>query len=209
MAREQGAPDEGAFSFLPSVESDKLRDVLRGLEFRATKLLLRDRRKPADWTGALLVGIHRDVFGKFFPEHAGICRRGEALFGDRAGPAPEQLDALLQQVVIAIRSHLVAVQSEPDPEVQAELAFMYAAIDHAEMLRIHPFIDGNGRWARIVTSAFLYDCGFPVGSIVRKAGKAEYVAALNRCMDNNEPGDLANILLRGYLDVLKRRNQQP
>jgi len=205
LAREQNAPDEGAFSFLPGVESSKLRDVIRGLEFRTTKLLLRDRREPVDWTGPLLVGIHRDLFGKFFPEHSGICRKGEALFGDRAGPAPEQLDALLQQLVLAIRSHLAEVHAESNPETQGDLAFTFAAIDHAEMLRIHPFIDGNGRWARIATTAFLYDCGFPIGSIVRKAGKAEYVAALNRCMDNREPGDLANILLRGYLDVLKRR----
>lgn len=189
------------------MESSKLRDVIRGLEFRTTKLLLRNRREPADWTGPLLVGIHRDVFGTFFPEHAGRCRQGEALFGDRAGPAPEQLDALLQQLVLEISSHLAEVRAESNPETQGDLAFTYAAIDHAEMLRIHPFVDGNGRWARIATTAFLYDCGFPVGSIVRKAGKAAYVAALNRCMDNHEPGDLANILIRGYVEVLKRRNQ--
>lgn len=31
----------GAFSFLPGVEPRKLRDVIRGLEFRTTKLMLR------------------------------------------------------------------------------------------------------------------------------------------------------------------------
>jgi Fic family protein len=66
-------------------------------------------------------------------------------------------------------------------------------------------VDGNGRWARIATTAFLFDCGFPVGSIVRKKDKPTYIAALNRAMENHEPGDLANHLLSGYIYAMQRR----
>lgn len=184
---------------------EDLRGKIRGWEFLTTRQLLRMRREPESWTGPFLINIHRDVFGKFFPEEAGRYRRGESNYGDKAGPAPEKLDALLQRVVVEISSHLAEVKAESDVERRAELAFLYAARDHAELIRIHPFVDGNGRWARIATVAFLYDCGFPVGSIIKKADKRDYIAALNRTIDNNEPGDLANHLLKGYVHAMRRR----
>ena len=87
-----------------------------------------------------------------------------------------------------------------------DIAFLHAARDHAEMVRIHPFVDGNGRWARIVTTLFfLSDCGYPVGSIIRGTQKRAYISALDRCIDNAAPGDLANHLLAGYVEAMKRR----
>jgi fido (protein-threonine AMPylation protein) len=201
----EAAPDEGAFSFLPRLSRDDLRNQIRGWEFLTTRYLMRARRAPADWSGPFLINIHRDVFGKHFPELAGQYRLGEAHYGDKAGPAPEKIDALLQQIVLQIQSHLAQTTAERDLERRAELAFLYAAQDHAELVRIHPFVDGNGRWARIATTAFLFDCGFPLGAIVRNVDKRQYIDALNRAIDNAEPGDLANHLLRGYLHAIKRR----
>lgn len=167
--------------------------------------MLQRRREPHDWTGSFLVNIHRDVFGKFFPAVAGRYRSGEANYGDKAGAAPEKIDALLQQVVLDISSHLADVRAETDSERRIQLAFLYAAKDHAELIRIHPFVDGNGRWARIITTAFLFDCGYPFGTVIRKAEKRRYIAALDRAIENGEPGDLANHLLSGYLHAMKRR----
>jgi fido (protein-threonine AMPylation protein) len=168
---------------------------------------MRGRRQPHDWTGPFLVNIHRDVFGKLFPELAGRYRLDEAHFGDKAGPAPGTIDALLQRVIVEMSAHLAEVKAEKDSAQRADLAFLYAAKDHAELIRIHPFVDGNGRWARIATAAFLYDCGFPVGPIIRKADKRAYIAALNRALENGEPGDLAQQLALGYQYAMRRRNR--
>jgi len=73
------------------------------------------------------------------------------------------------------------------------------------MLRIHPFVDVNGLWERIATNALLYDAGRPVGTVIRRSEKAEYIAALNRCSERNSPGDLAELLLVGHLRELKKR----
>ncbi len=167
--------------------------------------MLRMRREPHDWTGPFLVNIHRDVFGKFFPAAAGRFRLGEANYGDKAGAAPERIGALLQQLVLDVSSHLAEVRAEADVERRIQLAFLFAAKGHAEMIRIHPFVDGNGRLARIVTTVFLFDCGFPFGTIIRKVEKVRYIAALDRAIENGEPGDLANHLLSGYLHAMKRR----
>lgn len=70
------------------------------------------------------------------------------------------------------------------------------------------YVAGNTwRWARIATAAFLYDCGFPVGPIIRKTDKQAYIAALNRAIDNGESGDLAQQLAVGYQYAMQRRNR--
>lgn len=107
--------------------------------------------------------------------------------------------------MLDISSHLAEVRAELDAERRIQLAFLYAAKDHAELIRIHPFVDGNGRWARIATTVFLFDCGYPFGTIIRKAEKRRYIAALDRAIENGEPGDLASQLLSGYLHAMRRR----
>ena len=106
---------------------------------------------------------------------------------------------------MSTRSHLLEVLQESDQGKRLDLTFKYAAIDHGEMIRVHPFSDGNGRWARIATNAFLFDAGCPVGTIIRKNDKLAYIAALDRCMDKGAPGDLANLFLDGYLAAMRKR----
>jgi fido (protein-threonine AMPylation protein) len=201
----QDASDQGAFSFLSGLTSDKLRQRIQGWEYLTTTNLFKKRRSAAAWTGAFLLGIHRDVFSKLFPCEAGRYRTGEANFGDQAGARPEHLDSLLQNLVAGIQAHLEEALGEHDIENRIDLAFTHAATDHAEMIRIHPFVDGNGRWARIATNAFLYDCGFRIGTIIRKSDKRDYIAALTRCIQFNAPGDLANLFVAGYVRELKKR----
>lgn len=205
MPRSQNAPDEGAFSFAPGISTAKLRSSLRGFEFKVVKTLVRQPRKPAAWNGALLVGIHRDVFKVHFPGDAGRLRTSEANFGARAGESPGRLPALMMQLASAIRDHLAEAIAMPEDEARLETALLHAARDHAEMIRIHPFVDGNGRWARIATTIFLADCGYPVGTIVRSENKRSYITAIDRCIDYGEPGDLAQHFLAGYIYAMEKR----
>ncbi len=156
-----------------------------------------------EWNGPFIISIHREVFGSLFPHLAGHTRTNDSLFGSRAGPPWEHVNSLIEQLVLQIQDHLTQVRSTLDPAEQLDRIFTFAARDHAEMLRIHPFIDGNGRWARITTVLFLIDCGLRVGTILRKRDKAVYIAAADRCIDFGEPGDLANLFIQGYVDVLK------
>ena len=203
---KENASDQGAFSFLPGVAPEKLRQIIKGYEFRVTSAHARRVRDMEDWSGAFVVGIHRDIFSPLFPQAAGHFRRSEILFGRRTGAQPEHIISFVEQLVVTIRSHLTEVRALGNAKERIVRAFMFAAIDHSEMLRIHPFIDGNGRWARVVTVLFLRDCGLPIGTILRKRDKAKYIAAADRCLDDGEPGDLANLFLRGYVEILKGRH---
>jgi fido (protein-threonine AMPylation protein) len=207
LQREGIAPDEGAFSLVPGLTPEKLRSEIRGREFLVAQSLLKGRRDQTEWTGAFLMSIHREIFGKHFPGDAGLPRRSEANFGSRAGQPPGQLDDLIRQLVLNISSHLETSLAISDTEEKMRSSFLSAARDHAEMVRIHPFVDGNGRWARIVTTAFLFDCGYPIGAIIRNAVRANYIRAVDRCIDEGAPGDLAKILLAGYVDAMQKANR--
>lgn len=115
-----------------------------------------------------------------------------------------EISTAFSNVVDQMAEDVRSISSLNDEKL-TESAFLAAARGHAEMIRIHPFIDGNGRWARLVTGVFLCDCGFQAGTIIRAARKLEYIEATDRAIDHGECGDLANILLDGYIEQADRR----
>lgn len=201
------ASEEGAYSFSPGLSVEEFRRQIGGREFQALQRRLREVRRADDWGAALLCSIHRDIFGEHFPESAGRLRMGELNFGRRAALRPEHIESALQQLVIALRHELRWAQSRKSEfdEVDAERLFLEIARHHAELIRIHPFVDGNGRWARFITSIFLCDAGFGCGTMIYARDRDEYIRAIDRIIDGNEPGDLADLLLTGYLDQAERR----
>ena len=54
-----------------------------------------------------------------------------------------------------------------------------AAFIHHEFVRIHPFIDGNGRVARLLTNFFLMKKGYPP-IIIQKEDRKNYYKSLNK-----------------------------
>jgi Fic family protein len=67
-----------------------------------------------------------------------------------------------------------------------------AAFIHYELARIHPFVDGNGRVARLLTNLYLMEQGYPP-IILKKTERQLYYKALNKA---NE-GDLS--LFAGFI----------
>ena len=53
-----------------------------------------------------------------------------------------------------------------------------AALIHAELVRIHPFVDGNGRTARLVMNLELMKSGYPI-VVVEVEDKARYCSLLD------------------------------
>jgi fido (protein-threonine AMPylation protein) len=153
-----------------------------------------------------LTALHREIFGQHFAGQAGIFRQAEANYGVRAAVRPEHIEPLFHQLILKIQDNLtVALKHKGITPGLVEHVFLSAARDHAEMIRIHPFVDGNGRWARLATSLYIYDCGFDCGTIVFARDRREYFDGIHRAQDGNEPGDLANLLLKGFLFQSGRR----
>ena len=71
--------------------------------------------------------------------------------------------------------------------------FVRAAVLHAEFIRIHPFVDGNGRTARLLMNYELIRNGYP--SVVIKArDKEAYINALNHAITTKDVTDLVKII---------------
>ncbi len=59
-----------------------------------------------------------------------------------------------------------------------------AAFSHHELVRIHPFVDGNGRTARLISNLILINRGFPP-VIIRKIDRKKYFDCLEKAHFGN------------------------
>ncbi|HEX7319984.1 MAG TPA: Fic family protein [bacterium] len=91
------------------------------------------------------------------PEDCGTFRTRYVVVGNRMTgeiffrpPKNEEVPGLVENLIGWLNS---SIAKELDPVIEAGLT-------HYEFVRIHPFIDGNGRTARILASWILYKRGF-------------------------------------------------
>lgn len=83
-----------------------------------------------------------------------------------------------------------------------------AALLHGELVKIHPFVDGNGRTSRLVMNLSLMNSGYlPV--IVKKEKRLEYYNALDKAHTTEDYTDFVKLvneleieMLNKYLELL-------
>ncbi|GAB4413894.1 MAG: hypothetical protein OHK0032_09960 [Thermodesulfovibrionales bacterium] len=91
------------------------------------------------------------------PSHCGVYRNRYVIVGNRVTgeiffkpPANEDVSKLMKELIAWLNS---TEAKALDPVIEAGIA-------HYEFVRIHPFIDGNGRTARVLATLILYLRGF-------------------------------------------------
>lgn len=85
-------------------------------------------------------------------------------------------------------------------DVEDDDAILRAAVGHAWFTHVHPFQDGNGRMARLLTNVMLGQDGLPPAIVKAKSQRARYIAALAH---SDEGGDI--MPLTGlFLDTIER-----
>jgi Fic family protein len=73
-------------------------------------------------------------------------------------------------------------------------ALIAAAEPHTRFVSIHPFIDGNGRTARLLMNLILLQNAYaPV--VIKNKDKADYLDAIELWQNNNEKERFYNIIL--------------
>lgn len=68
-----------------------------------------------------------------------------------------------------------------------------AAELHARFVKVHPFIDGNGRTGRLVMNFELMKAGYPP-AVIRKEDRLAYYDALDIACANGQVDDIAHLL---------------
>lgn len=78
-----------------------------------------------------------------------------------------------------------------------------AALLHGELVKIHPFIDGNGRTSRLLMNLDLMNSGYnPV--IIKKEDRLEYYEALDKAHTTGNYTDFVKLVTKLEIEMLKK-----
>ena len=127
--------------------------------------------------------LHRLVVGQAIPEisgrYADRARRLEFNGNGFEFPSPEGVPGLMA----SLRDWFSGAPNEPAAAFEAQFL----------LLAIHPFNDGNGRTARLVTNWMLARSGFPLIAI-HPENKSDYLAAIAAGLPDNDASALSEFL---------------
>lgn len=152
--------------------------------------------------------IHLRMFEGVFPDFAGLLR-GEGAdrypvdiyFDQYSGVAFAEIDDALADFDLLLSrldgQLLECLRTQSDVEVR-NTAIEVAALTHCEVVRIHPFINGNGRTARMCISYILARAGLPPTPF--EIDRSTYYAAVSQWLDHRNTGEFED-LLRHVLPV--------
>ena len=154
------------------------------------------RRHPL--TLAYLCEIHAKLF-EGVRTHGGRYRthgRGSEtlVFGPNRSVHREQVERELEAVLRQAQDSILSVEANPDDPDRDRSALHIAVWTHAELVRIHPFEDGNGRTSRNVMSSILVRLG--LRPIAVEECKQTYCDCLNEYFRSRNLKPLLHLMLR-------------
>lgn len=119
--------------------------------------------------------LHRLFYSKIDEKNAGQYRTSQVIItgSDVEFPKPEDIEIKIQEFVNSL------------PQLKQELhPVEYAAMVHIIFVNIHPFIDGNGRVARILMNLALLQSGYNI-VIIPPVVRSDYIRALQETNNKN------------------------
>ena len=140
-----------------------------------------------------------------YSEYAGEFRKAPAyLKGDPTNlVAWENIyrEALYLNKRISVM-HERAKKIKEEKETEEVLSFIYDTVNlSADMLLVHPFVDGNGRTVRALTNKLFIDAGIPPVYVTPKE-KHEYIKALVNGRETNDYSELYGFYLYKICDSI-------
>jgi Fic family protein len=156
-------------------------------------------KKPEEISVKDIFSIHELILKGIDNENAGCYRNvavrisGSTVILPNARKVADLMEAFNEWLRTANDMHPVALASEA----------------HYRLVSIHPFIDGNGRTARLLMNLILIMCGYPP-AIIRKRDRLAYIGALEKAQlgGSKEPYekiiiDAVNRSLNIYLNAVQ------
>lgn len=157
--------------------------------------LVKEKNPITEWN---IKNIHQLVLKDIDDENAGRYRRENVTIKGATHIPPNYLKVpeLMEKLVLNYKHW-----NDFHPIIQAALL-------HGELVKIHPFVDGNGRTSRLFMNLDLMNHGFnPV--IIKKDDRLEYYEALDKAHTTGDYTDFVKlitkleiVMLRKYLELL-------
>lgn len=130
-------------------------------------------------TSALILQIHKTTFGHLYP-WAGKWRDVSVKVGAFVPPDPTRIPNLIYQFADELSYRIAHSPSEA-------LLVSTLSYCHYKIVYIHPFNNGNGRTARLLTNLIAYKHGYRDINIYHRTGekRKSYIEAI-RLADKND-----------------------
>ena len=152
--------------------------------------LVKDKQAITEWN---IKNIHQLILKEIDNENAGKYRKENVTIkGATHIPAdfvkvPELMEKLILNYETWKKYH---------PIIQATLL-------HGELVKIHPFIDGNGRTSRLIMNLDLMNHGYnPV--IIKKENRLEYYEVLDKAHITGDYTDFIKLVTKLEIEILKK-----
>ena len=138
--------------------------------------------------GLILHGLDRENAGRF--RQVPVMISGS----QHTPPQPWQIDKLMEEYFLFYQQS----GEELHPVI-------FAAELHERLATIHPFIDGNGRTARLVMNLILLQAGYPIANISGDTmARLDYYSALEKCNLQHDKTDFHRLIITYVIDALER-----
>lgn len=183
------------YAYTPE-EERRLAENLRAI----TERVYRNEFKAVPLAPDLLCHFHGNLFSSVRP-HAGRHRSvdfgSETLtYGPHRSVHRSEVKAKLEQVFNELRRSVGSLEANPEDANYEPSALRVGAWVHAQLIRIHPFQDGNGRTCRLLMNCVLLRVGLL--PIRLEVPKQEYLACLNHYYITGDIRPLEDLCLQLY-----------
>lgn len=140
--------------------------------------------------------LHKLFYEKIDSEKAGKYRTSQVIItgSDVELPKPDELNQKMQEFIMQL------------PTLKEKLhPVEYAAMVHVIFVNIHPFLDGNGRVARLLMNLALLQNGYNI-VVIPPVVRADYILALqetNKGNNKNFINFISEMVLESQKEYLK------
>lgn len=137
--------------------------------------------------------LHHLFYVRIDESNAGHYRKERVIVtgSDHEFPSPIQVPMLMKQFADSLPE--LARNTHP---------VIYAALVHLKFVNIHPFIDGNGRTARLLMNVALMQNGYCISSIplIRRADYISALRASNKGLEQPFLNFISSVVYESYLE---------
>ena len=152
--------------------------------------LVKNNEPISEWN---IKNIHQLILKDIDNENAGRYRKENVTIKGATHIPPDYLKVpeLMEKLILTYNTW-----SEYHPIIQAALL-------HGELVKIHPFVDGNGRTSRLLMNLDLMNSGYnPV--IIKKESRLKYYEALDKAHTTGNYTDFVKLVTKLEVEMLKK-----
>ena len=152
--------------------------------------LVKDKQPITEWN---IKNIHQLILKEIDNENAGRYRKENVTIKGATHIPPDfvKIPELMEKLILNYETW-----NKYHPIIRSALL-------HGELVKIHPFVDGNGRTSRLIMNLDLMNHGYnPV--IIKKENRLEYYEVLDKAHTTGDYTDFIKLVTKLEIEMLKK-----